>query len=200
MVRSTLFRGVFSAKSGVKTCKVTDLHKNIGILHFKPCRIRISRWFFHWLTFEGVENQDFQEHVSILDTFRGFSQGKWTNRSPPHRYSESPCLNLYSSVSLISRSLAPACFRRRVSSTLGGISGGSKIKKMLISEPIWEVWEHSKSHWTSPLGPLGGCGGLGSLNGAKHSLPGSVSAKSAVKPCKVTDLHESSGILHFKPR
>ena len=138
--------------------------------------------------------------MSILDTFRGFLQGKWTNRGPPHRYSESPCLNLYSSVSLISRSLAPACFRGSVSSNLGGILGGSKIKKMLISEPIWEVWEHSKSHWTSPLGPLGGCGGLGSLNGAKHSLPGSFSAKSGVKTCKVTDLYKNIGILHFKPR
>ena len=119
--------GSFSAKSGVKTCKVTDLYKNIGILHFKPRRIRISRWLFHWLTFEGVENQDFQEHVPILDTFRGFSQGKWTNRSPPHRYSESPWLNPYSNVSLVSRSLVLPCYGGRVSSDLGGIWGHSEI-------------------------------------------------------------------------
>ena len=60
--------------------------------------------------------------------------------------------------------------------------------------------ELPKSHWTSPLGPFSGRGGLSFLHGAKHSLPGCFSAKSGVKTCKVTDLHESVGILHFKAR
>ena len=85
-------------------------------------------------------------------------------------------------------------------SNFGGHFGISKIPKTFNPEPISKVLELPKSHWTSPLGPLEGCWGWGSLNGAKHSLPGSFSAKSGVKTCKVTDLHESIGILHFKPR
>ena len=84
-------------------------------------------------------------------------------------------------------------------SNFGGNLGISKILKKCISELVSKVLELPKSHWTSPLGPLDGCCGLGSLNGAKHSLPVSFSAKSGVKTCKVTDLHESIGIQHFKP-
>ena len=62
-----------------------------------------------------------------------------------------------------------------------------KITKNLNPEPISKGLELPESHWTSPLGPLAGCCGLGFLNGAKHSLPGSFSAKVGSK-------HENSQI------
>ena len=62
----------FSAKPGVKTCKVTDLHENIGILHFKVRRIRIYQRFCHSSRAGGVKNRDFDETSPFLMVFLVF--------------------------------------------------------------------------------------------------------------------------------
>ena len=144
----------FSAKSGVKNCEVTDLHKSIGILHFKHRRIQICQRFVHPPTFGGRENQGFDGKVEDFDAFRRLSQGKRTNRNLPHRYLESPRSNLYSSVPFASRTLEIPCYRRVVFTNFGGNFGISQIPENFNLELILKGLELPESHWTSPLGPL----------------------------------------------
>ena len=110
----------FSAKSGIKHCEVTDLHKSIGILHFKRRRIQICQRFAHPPTCGGRANQGFDRKIQNFDTFRRFSQGKRTNRNLPHRYLESPRSNLYSNVPFASRTFETTCYRRLVFTNFGG--------------------------------------------------------------------------------
>ena len=104
----------------------------------------------------GGENQDFDRKVEVFDTFCGFSRGKRTNRSPPIRYSESPCSNEYSHVPFVSRSFVHPCYRGVVFNAFGGNFGFFKISNTLNSEPISKDLELPESHWTSPLGPFAG--------------------------------------------
>ena len=145
----------------------------------------------------GLRKSGFLRTCSVFDTFHRFQWGKWTNRSPPIRYSESPRSNLFPHVPFVPRSLERTCYKGVVFNNFCGIFGFLKTTKNFNPELISKDLELPESHWTSPLGPLAGCGGLGSLNGAKHSLLGSFSAQIGVKKRKFTEFIESIEILHF---
>ena len=75
-----------------------------------------------------------------------------------------------------------------------------KVTNNFNPELISKVLELPESHWTSPLGPLDGCCGLGFSKWCEALSSGGFFGKIRVKTCKVTDLHENLGILHFKVR
>ena len=154
MVRSTLFRGVFQPKSG----STNESSRNcMRALEFYISNVVESEYpndFIIYARLGVAKIQMFDEMSDCFDTFHQFPQGNWTNRSLPIRYSESPCSNLYTRVSFVSRSLARACSKGVVLSILGGAFEIFKSTENLKSELISKGWELPKTHWTSPLGPL----------------------------------------------
>ena len=82
----------------------------------------------------------------------------------------------------------------------GGVTAFSKMTQILISRRFLAVLDVPNCYGTSPLGPLVLGLGLGVLHGAKHSLPGSLSAKMGVKKCDVSEFIKSTRNIHFKGR
>ena len=113
--------------------------------------------------------------------------------------------NLRLSNYLIHVSFFPNHLSRRVTGTFcfarwGGVMAFSKIAQILRSRRFLAVLDVPNCYGTSPLGPLVLGLGLGVLHGAKHSLPGSLSAKIGVKRCDVSELIQSTRNIHVKGR